>query len=128
MNSKVEVSRDYDSRPSSLLSIIHPKSLDHKHILSSEGTDELTPLLPGALEDKTPSSKHLSRKKDKEMIPAAKLASDASSRGRALRPAHVFSRIDSESMENPSKELEKSWSEDDGINSTKYGNSHNSHE
>jgi hypothetical protein len=122
MNSKVEVSRDYDSRPSSLLSIIPPKIFDHNHILSSEMNDELTPLLPDALDDKTPSNKHFSRlKKDKEMIPASKLAA---SRGRALRPAHIFSRIDSESMENTSKELETSWSVDDGINSTQYDKSH----
>lgn len=125
MNSKIEVSRDYDSRPSSLLSIIPPKSSELKNTLASEASEELTPLLPSFLDGKTPTNKHITKlKKDKEMIPAAKLASDAASRGRALRPAHVFSRIPSESIDGPSEEPEITWSVDDGVNETKYDTSH----
>jgi hypothetical protein len=112
MNSKVAVLRDYDSRPSSLLSIYGPSS----HILASEAPDELTPLLLDAVDDKTPSGKQM--KKDKEMIPAVKLVSDAALRGpSALRPAHILSKITSESIDDGlSKEPKRSWSIDDGLN------------
>ena len=90
MNSKVEVLRDFNSTPSSLLNVILPDINE-----SSPGSiiEESTPLIGPDLEEKTLASRGSNKKKkDKEMIRAAILASDSTLRGKVLRPAHIFSR------------------------------------
>lgn len=122
MNSKVEVYRTFDSRPSSLLNIISPKNPGFKNATIVDTADELTPLLPEVMDDKTPTNRHFTKlKKDKEMIPASKLASDSTLRGRVLRPAHIFSRIISnESFDGTSIEPDTSRSiMEDGTNSAR---------
>jgi hypothetical protein len=120
MNSKVEVFRSDDFRPSSLISIIPQIHSESKKPNTSEAPDESTHLLQENVEDKTPTFRTSSKfKKDKEMIPASKLASDATLRGKVLRPAHIFSHFPRESVEENSSEPDISWTLDDGSLSTK---------